>query len=118
MTHSSAAYEQTISTTVLPRQSITEQVNQYRTERRRRKQTTLARRQERSRSERDAILDLARIWAPYGRPPSETIFVLFGITPCDFAERVQQALRTSESDTSVVVGLQAVYSEPALGHKP
>ncbi|WP_123025015.1 DUF3263 domain-containing protein [Mycolicibacterium stellerae] len=34
------------------------------------------------------ILDFVRSWAPYGGPPSDEVIAEFGLTPNQFAERV------------------------------
>jgi hypothetical protein len=40
------------------------------------------------------MVDLALRWLPYGGPPSEKIFVEFGVTPTVFAQRVRRVLRS------------------------
>ena len=34
------------------------------------------------------ILEFVRSWAPYGGPPSDEVLAEFGLTPSQFAERV------------------------------
>ncbi|KAF0957883.1 hypothetical protein MLGJGCBP_03948 [Rhodococcus sp. T7] len=41
----------------------------------------------------DAVLAFARVWAPYGGPSPEDIFVEFGISRVSFYRRVQSRLR-------------------------
>jgi hypothetical protein len=41
----------------------------------------------------EAVLAFARVWAPYGGPSPEDIFVEFGISRTSFYRRVQSRLR-------------------------
>ena len=41
----------------------------------------------------DALLAFARVWAPYGGPSPDDIFVEFGISRRSFYRRVQSRLR-------------------------
>lgn len=46
------------------------------------------------------MLAYARAWAPFGGPPAFDVFVLFGVSPRNFYDRVGQTiLRTSSADT-------------------
>lgn len=42
----------------------------------------------------DAVLAFARVWAPYGGPSSEDIFVEFGISRASFYRRVESRLKS------------------------
>ena len=93
-----------------PLPNITDQVNQYRAERRRRRlKANNARRHDHTPSQKDQVLHLASIWAPYGEPPPDEIFERFGITPRHFADRVRQSLQ--KLDSTSTAKLSDVYPE-------
>ena len=93
--------------------NITDQVNQYRTIRRRQRRlkANITRLQEQPPTEKDEVLRLARIWVPYGGPPPDEIFERFGITPQHFADRVRQSLQKLDSTSAWAANLSAVYPE-------
>ncbi|MFE5702748.1 hypothetical protein [Rhodococcus koreensis] len=99
-------------TDIDPLPNITDQVNQYRAQRRRRRlKANNTRRHEHPPSHKDEVLHLASIWAPYGEPPPDEIFERFGITPQHFADRVRQSLQTMDSTSTSTAKLSDVYPE-------
>lgn len=89
---------------------IAEQVRTYRNERRRRRRgRTAPSKNEHRTSENELIIDLARRWRPYGGPPAEEIFQLFGISRPQFIELLWNAVRMVDRNGSLTVELAAAY---------
>ncbi|ANS31869.1 hypothetical protein R1CP_36315 (plasmid) [Rhodococcus opacus] len=96
--------------------TVSDQVNQYRTQRRRRLQATHARGRGQFPSMRDDLIHLAWIWAPYGIPPQNEVFERFGISQRCFTERVRQALQAVDPNAPMVATLAAVYANRSGRH--
>ncbi|MGW4336801.1 hypothetical protein ACWEK5_28935 [Rhodococcus koreensis] len=113
MTHPPDTHRPLTDTTIPDRMpAITDQPDRYRAERRRRlRQAKLTPRQGRWPSEQEELIRFARIWAPYGGPPPEEVFVRFGITSSTFAERIRHMLATSRNDRRTTELLLLVYTK-------
>lgn len=93
-----------------PRIFIAEQVRTYRNERRRRRRVqTAPSKNERLTSEHELIIGLAQRWRPYGGPPAEEIFQLFGISKPQFIELLWNTVRMVDRNGSLTVELAATY---------
>jgi hypothetical protein len=98
------------STTPL-KPDIAHQVREYRRERlrrtrRRRVQEAISQNANREIGE---IVELARIWAPYGGAPADVVFQSFGISLNQFAARLWDAVYRLGCDSSLMSELDAVY---------
>ncbi|QYB04238.1 hypothetical protein I1A62_45430 [Rhodococcus sp. USK10] len=114
MTHLQGTHRPLSDTTIPGRMpTLSEQLDRYRAERRRRlRQATLTRQHSgRWPTEQEELIRFARIWAPYGGPPPEEVFVRFGITSTAFAERIRQMLATSRYDRRTTESLTLVYTK-------
>ncbi|RYE43130.1 MAG: hypothetical protein EOP24_29640 [Hyphomicrobiales bacterium] len=116
MTHLPGTHRPLSDTTIPGRMpTITDQLDRYRAERRRRlRQAQHTRRHGQWPSEQEELIRFARIWAPYGGPPPEEVFVRFGITAKSFAERIRHMLVASRYDRRTTEYLILIYSNYAV----
>ena len=82
---------------------LTAQVQSYRRHRPRTQQTAAAAAARRTYPHHEAaeIIRFAEVWAPYGGPPGDEVFVRFGITTAQFRARLRDVIRQcSDPDTT------------------
>ncbi len=93
-----------------PVDSAAEQVRVYRNERRRRHRVQAASsKYDRRVNEREIIIGLAQRWLPYGGPPEEEIFQLFGIRRHQYVELLWDTIRRVEPEGELAAQLAPVY---------
>ena len=59
--------------------------------------------------EHEDILNFARMWAPFGGPPREELYVRFGVHPARFVERLSQILDELGSSRTEYADLERAY---------
>ncbi|MDV7354638.1 hypothetical protein R4282_16695 [Rhodococcus oxybenzonivorans] len=88
---------------------LTAQVQSYRQHRRKQQATAAAAtRRTYTHHEGAEIIRFAEVWAPYGGPPGDEVFVRFGITTAEFRVRLHDVLRQC-SDPDTTRRLTAAY---------
>ncbi|EKT79082.1 hypothetical protein WSS_A29379 [Rhodococcus opacus M213] len=60
-------------------------------------------------TEQEDFLNFARMWAPFGGPPREELFVRFGMPPSRFVERLRQILDELGSFRTEYADLERAY---------
>jgi len=93
---------------------LAEQIPTYRNERRRRYRDQTAPSKNESRtSECELIIGLARRWLPYGGPPEEETFQLFGLTRSRYVELLWATILKEDCDGTLTAELASTYEHPA-----